>query len=408
VDIEIRTLTEGDYPRFFRSTATGFGEKLSDDIADRERRIMEPDRTLAAFDGDQIVAGVAAVPFQLTVPGGTAVPCGGVTSVTTLPTHRRRGLSTQLMHRLLEDVHEREEPLSYLWASEAAIYQRFGYGTGALACAFHIDRHRSTFLVDRDVPGRMRIVEKDDALKLFPDVYERVRPERAGMTNRTPEWWWYGLHHAEGHAGKDTPLFFAVYETGQGVEGYVWYSIQEKWSHRGGPAHILEVEELLAATDEAYSALWRYCFQVDLVTEMRGWKRPIDEPLLSLLIEPRALGFSIRDGSWLRIVDVVPALEGRSYAAEGRVVIRIRDGFADWCDGTYELEAGPGGATCRKTDADPDLSFDMNVLSSAYLGGATFRTLHRAGRIDEHNAGAVERADAMFATAVAPWCPWIF
>ncbi|MGH2686246.1 MAG: GNAT family N-acetyltransferase, partial [Actinomycetota bacterium] len=317
MDIEIRALNEEDYPRFFRATATGFGEKLSDATADRELRIMEPGRTFVAADGDQIVAGAASLPFQLTVPGGDPVPCAGVTSVTTLPTYRRRGLGRRVHHRMLEDAHERQEAVSYLWASEAAIYQRLGYGTGAMACAFNIDRHRTSFLADRDRPGRLRVVEMDEALKLFPDVYERVRPDRPGMTNRTPTWWKYGTQHAEEHAGKDTAMFFAVYESEHSVDGYVWYTITEGWSHRGGPAHTLEVEELLGATDDAYLALWRYCFEVDLVAHIKGWKRPVDEPLLFMLVEPRAFGFQIRDGSWVRIVDLPSAMEGRWYAAEG-------------------------------------------------------------------------------------------
>ena len=38
----------------------------------------------AAFDGDRIVGGAGAFPFELTVPGGT-VRCGGVTVVGVLP-----------------------------------------------------------------------------------------------------------------------------------------------------------------------------------------------------------------------------------------------------------------------------------------------------------------------------------
>ena len=49
------------------------------------------DRTLAAFDGDEIVANAGAYTFELTVPGGARVPTAGVTVVGVRATHRRRG-----------------------------------------------------------------------------------------------------------------------------------------------------------------------------------------------------------------------------------------------------------------------------------------------------------------------------
>ena len=48
------------------------------------------ERMHAAFDGEKIVGGAGAFPFELTIPGGQ-LRCGGVTVVGVLPTHRRRG-----------------------------------------------------------------------------------------------------------------------------------------------------------------------------------------------------------------------------------------------------------------------------------------------------------------------------
>ena len=48
------------------------------------------------------------------------------------------------------------------------------------------------------------------------------------------------------------------------------------------------------------------------------------------------------------------------------------------------------------------------MLGSVYLGGFTFEQLVRAGRVEELTEGAAARADAMFASPRAPWCPEIF
>lgn len=408
MDIEIRPLREDEADRMILADSVAFGDPLSDEDVAIERRPLEVDRALVAVEGDRIVATTVAATFQLTVPGGEMIPCAGITSVATLPTHRRRGLGRALMDRQLLDLHERGDPVAYLWASEAAIYQRYGYGTGSLTGTFKIRRERNAFALPVEAPGRIRLAEKDEALKLIEDVYERIRPTRPGMIDRPAPWPDYRFHHDKRHRekGMSTPMF-AIYETTDGVQGTVSYTIKDIWKNEG-PEQELEIDELLAVTDDAYAALWRYCLDIDLVRTVRGWKRPVDEPLLHMLLEPRALRFTIRDGTWLRLVDVARALEARRYSHEGRLILEVRDELASWNDGTYELEVGPDGATCQPTGAAPDLSMRVSDLAAAYLGAVSFRALAAAGRVIERNPSALRSADALFSSAVAPWCPWIF
>ena len=109
------------------------GWPADDEAAQRFSSNLPLERMHACFDGDRIVGGAGAFPFELTVPGGT-VRCGGVTVVGVLPTHRRRGILTAMMRAQLEDVRDRGEPIAALWASEEVIYRRFGYGLASLAC----------------------------------------------------------------------------------------------------------------------------------------------------------------------------------------------------------------------------------------------------------------------------------
>lgn len=408
MDVEIRALREDEVDKLLRAAATAFGEGVSDEELAVERPVIEADRALIAVEGDAILASTLAATFQLTVPGVSFVPCAGITLVATLPTHRRRGLSRALVKRQIEDLRERGDPVAYLWASEAAIYQRYGYGTGAMAGIFEIRRDKTGFMREIETPGRIRIAEKDEALKVIGEIYERVRPSRPGMIDRPEAWAEYRFHHDEHHPEKDmSPPFFAIYETSEGAQGTVSYTIKDTWTHEG-PNQELEIDELLWTTDDAYAALWRYCFDIDLVGTIKGWKRPLDEPLLHMLAEPRALRFQIRDGTWLRLVDVAAALEARRYSHEGRVVLEVDDELAPWNDATYALEGGPDGATCRPTGVEPDLSMRVEDLAAAYLGAVSFRTLAAAGRVVERRPGKLTTADAMFSSAVAPWCPWIF
>ena len=107
-----------------------FGGPLDEERIERFSKVLPFERMHAAFEGGEIVGGAGAFPFELSVPGGV-LPCGGVTVVGVYPTHRRRGVLRAMMDAQLRDIHEREEPIAALWASEETIYGRFGYGLAA-------------------------------------------------------------------------------------------------------------------------------------------------------------------------------------------------------------------------------------------------------------------------------------
>ena len=60
-----------------------------------------------AWDGNTCAGSVSQFFVDTTVPGGEQLPTGAVSRVGVLPTHRRRGLATLLMQRLIDDSVER-------------------------------------------------------------------------------------------------------------------------------------------------------------------------------------------------------------------------------------------------------------------------------------------------------------
>src|SRR5688572_19925894 len=125
--MEFETIGAGEVEAVLAALAAAFLEDLDEEEAALEAKVVEPERTLVARDGGRIVASAAAIARELTVPGG-CVPCAAVTLVGVAPSHRRRGLATGMMRRQLADIHAAGEAVAVLWASEAAIYGRFGYG----------------------------------------------------------------------------------------------------------------------------------------------------------------------------------------------------------------------------------------------------------------------------------------
>lgn len=405
MDVEIRTVAEHELEEWIRANEVAFGSEPEPDQLELERSVTELDRAFAAVEEGEIVGTAAAYSLWMRVPGGTDVRTAGVTMVGVKPSHRRRGINTAMMRRLLDQSRERGEPLAALFASEGPIYGRFGFGMATLHGSIDIETLRSSFVPSYRRSGRVRMLPLERAMPTLLRIYERVRAVRAGAIRLDERRMRYVLHdHGE---ERRLPRFVAVHETDGGPDAYAVYKIRHDWP-KGLPSNELMVYDLQGATPQAYADIWRFVLDVDLVRRVTAWHRPADEPLLRLLADPRRLRLTLRDGLWVRLVDVPAALEARGYAEAGRFVLEVRDAFCPWNEGRYALDAGGDTARCERTDAAPDLVVDVDVLGEAYLGGAGFHDLWRANRVAAAAPAALELADAMFATRAAPWCPMAF
>src|SRR3954447_6053553 len=187
--MEIRPLTASELEQFLRTTEGAFHEDVHAEDVEMFSELFEPERSLAAFDGDAMVATTGIFTRELTIPGGVLrIP--GVTLVGVLPTHRRRGLLTGLMRRQIDDIHATGEPIAALWAAEAAIYGRFGYGLAARHASVTLRTTGARLAPGAPAPGgRVVLVEPGVAIDRIAPLYDRVRRERVGHLDRTPVWW---------------------------------------------------------------------------------------------------------------------------------------------------------------------------------------------------------------------------
>jgi predicted acetyltransferase len=406
MDIRIRRITDDEFEPFLLASELASSDVPDPDEIERERSIAEPERNFAAFDGPDIVGTAGAFTMPITVPGGELV-VGYPTLVGVLPTHRRRGIAAALMRALLDDAHERGELLSVLYASEGGIYGRYGFGLGTIGLSLRIETARSAFVRGYEPSGQIRLVERDRAIKEILAVQEATRLAIPGMVHLDERRLSYVVGHEHG-ADKQRPSFFALHEGESGVDGYGIYKVAHDWPE-STPNTTLHVRDLVAANPGAHADLWRFVMDVDLVAYVEAGNRPSDEPLFHLLREPRRLRARMSDNLWVRLVDVPGALSARRYAAPGRVVIEVSDSFCAWNEGRYALEAAEDGAAVVNPSGDAaEIACTASDLGATYLGGTSFRQLHRAGRVDEPAKGALARADAMFGWDPAPWSPYEF
>ena len=401
MEVEIRPF-DGSVRDYVDAAFLAFSEHVSDADAEPITRLMEPDRMLAAYDGDRPVGTAAALSFELTVPGGS-LPAAGVTVVGVHATHRRQGILRRMMERQLADVAERGEPIAVLWASEAGIYQRFGYGLASVHAGIKVDRQHNAFRRPYERSGEIRFVSEGDAKAIFPSVYDAARPSRIGFFNRTEAYWdtWIFAFPDAARHGRGDP-FHVVHATDGVDDGYVRYAM------RSGERTELSVMDMVSANPAAQIDLWRFLLDVDLVSRVEAWNVAVDDPLRLTVAEPRRLGMELADGLWLRIIDVPSALAGRRYRSDGRLVLELTDELLPDNQGTWALEASGGlGSVTATTDA-AELALDTTDLAAAYLGGNSFAQLAAARRVRELMPGTVERGDLMFGTDHAPWVPSIF
>lgn len=403
MEIQIRPCRPDDFSDFCRTTAAAFGDEISDDDIARIKRLEGIDRALCAVEGDDIVGTTSALSFEVTVPGAE-LPAAGVTAVGVLPTHRRRGILSQLMRRQLADIHERGEPLAMLWASEGSIYRRYGYGLATIQGEIDILRDRATFRRPPAPFGHARLVDVEEAALVLPVVFDQVRVKTPGMFTRSPLWWRESrLADPPDSRHGGSAMFRVVIENEGAPVAYALYRLYREWS-KGVPSGSLEVLEVLSTCPDATVELWRFLFGVDLVARVRSTWLPADHPLLQLVAEPARLHLKLQDAIWLRIIDLAHALQERSYARDGALVLGVTDALCGWNEGVWRLDAHAGGSSVEPTATKPDIALDIEDLSSVYLGGFTFTHLYEAGRLRSSNPEAIRRGDELFRTERAPFC----
>jgi len=400
--------------------------------SDNDRRValdrFEFDRTLAAFDDTTPVGVTMCYSFRLSVPGQEVLPAAGVTFVAVMPTHRRRGVLSSLMRRQLADVRDRGEPLAILWASEAVIYGRYGYGRASWHLGFTLRRGegRLASAVSAGagagaasasasaVDGlRLRIAEPEAALPELAKVYDAVLATRPGMFGRNDAWWRSAIYDPAEQRHGASPLRCLLAEDASGPRGYALYAGVDTWTDFL-PENVLTVRELMAADPAASAALCTDLLSRDLTTEFRLPHRPVDDPLLYQLADPRRVRPQLNDNLWVRIVDLPRALAGRRYACPVDLVLEVRDEILPANAGRWRLTTtaeAPGSglaASCVPASSPADLALDVTELGAAYLGGTRLGALAGGGLVTELRPGATRQLSAALAWDPAPWCPMVF
>jgi predicted acetyltransferase len=402
MSIEIRPATEAEMGQLGLITSYVYAGAFGDGEDNIPATTNRPEWTLCAFDGPTMVASYGAIPFTMRA-NGTAMAMAGVTVVGTLPEYRRQGIVRRITETSFRHMQEAGQTVAALWASQAAIYQRYGYSLGSARRRYEIDTVDAVLLEAPDpalTVGRESLTDGYDALR---EIYRTFIGGRTLYLHRGAVLWQANvLTERE----TDGPVHLAICRSADGTPaGYVVYTLRDGKVDHPARAQEIIVRDLAWLSIDACRALWAFLARHDLVGRIVWQAAPADDPAPELFAEPRLLNTRDYEGVYFRVVDVAGALAGRGYDTDGEILIGIgADRETPWNEGCYRLTVDGGVGSAVKVDAAPEVSLTIKSLSSAFSGYRRVRHLANWG-LAEGSEAALARADALLATRHAPHAP---
>jgi predicted acetyltransferase len=373
---------------------------------------------VAQVGDDELLAGFhGAYPLRAYPVPGAEVACGWLTWVGVHPGHRRRGILRGMVEHHFADCLANGEAISGLMAAETPIYGRFGYGMASTQLSLTIPRGAAL----RPVPGAAELdvaLEEWDAeahgdlVAALHRDYARL-PEGLGRpgwaTRETPEQ--RTAREADPAAlrgGKEALRLLLVRDETDTVLAYATFRRTTSWE-RAGAEGTVHVREAVAPTAAAAHRMWSVLLDLDLTSRVQISNLPVDDPIVSLLVDIRPAVPDYQDNSWLRILDLPTALAQRRYAGDVDVVLKVTDAMLPANAGRWRVRADAWEhADVAPTADDPDLALDIRELSAAHLGAISLSSLAQAGLVEVRSPAGLRAASAAWSWPVAAGANWIF
>ncbi|HEY4266649.1 MAG TPA: GNAT family N-acetyltransferase [Galbitalea sp.] len=332
--------------------------------------------------------------------GGNQVLAHLIAGVTVRANHRRRGLLRTIIEADLRTAASDGVAIAALYAAEASIYGRFGFGPATETRKVHLNTGAG-FRLDHTATGSVDVADRESLARVAPDVFDRYHAQTLGSIERQ-------TFSAGSIAGlwsdwnpePDPKVRSLLHYGADGdIDGYVAYKAKS-WDV---VPPTLSVIEFIALTRDAWAELWQHLASIDLIQRIEVENAPLADPLAWTLDDPRRYKVvGGEDGVWLRILDVVAALTARSYETDGEITVQVTDpqGIAS---GRYRLAVRGGKPDVTTTTTAPEITLDISALSSLYLGGPSAITLARAGRV-AGSPDAVATLTHLLRHDIEPYC----
>lgn len=342
---------------------------------------FQSDNCLGCFDGDRLGALLCISPFDMYFHGETVL-MGGIGAVSTLPEYRHCHCASNMLIKSLEIMKERGYTFSALGPFSYEFYRKYGWELGFHSKKYNI---RVDDLGGLGVGrGVFRPLNLDDIPRV-KSLYESFISKYNGAIRRDEKTWNSKLNVQ----GKDRDYAYGYSRQGDGLHGYIFYSIENR---------KLYIRELIYDSLDTKLELMRFVYNHSAQVETVIWDAPQDDNTMLMLANPR-IGQTINPGMMIRVVDVKKALEAYDFPLlyRGSIAIKIQDKWAPWNDGVFNILIKKGSATVEKvTDISPHIECDIQTFSQIMSGYIGMKEAIEIGEITPHIPGVLDDLKILF------------
>ena len=406
--LSIKKINTTNIKDFAKAEAIPYTSDSTDYYIKRLKMLADPKRALALADKDKIIGTANSFSEYISLPKNKSSKVAAVSYVSVQPTHRRQGILSEMMKLQLNQIYsDYKEPLAILWPSETAIYGRFGYAP-TREKHYKISKHNTQFIPGiNDNPLEIKILNKKEAINSYVEINNNLMNERPGVMKLTKKWAERRIEDLSSKYLSTGPSYFVgVYDANKLV-GFVTYTIEGNNEYGNMPSS-LNIWDIMYLNNKAAINIWNYCLNIDLVDEINAKGVPEDDVLESLLISPGSLNARITTSFWIRIVDVVKALEARSYNEKGKLIFKLSDSIINQNNNTFLLDTKNQNSTCKISTESPDIEITINGMSEIYLGTFNLNNLIASQNIKIINKKIINFINRAFKEKNTPFCPMHF
>ncbi|WP_148615650.1 GNAT family N-acetyltransferase [Nocardioides rubriscoriae] len=371
--MEIRLLTLDDHVASFRLGAEAFGSPpYPVEVPPAPTSLPVGREVWGAFDGDTLVARVAAHSYE-SWWHGARVPTCGIAGVAVAPEARGQGLLLPLFEATLGAAAERGEALSTLFPTANGIYRSLGY---ELVSSYDTVVVPTAELAGVRPPGGVRTrratVADVPALKAVYDAWAAA--QNGPLTRTGPRF-----------ATTDQELVDGVTAVSLAVDeqnAVVGYAIWDRGEGYDPTTAALEVHDLVAVSADGYRALWRMLGTHTSVAGRIRLDTSGEDP--ARLVLPTATWDVVgRHPYMLRVSDPAAALTGLvSPGIHAEIGFAVAGDRLRTADDAYVLTVGDDPSVCeRTTDGGDVATFTPQGLALAYAGAQSCANLRMTGHL---------------------------
>lgn len=276
-----------------------------------------------------VVATLLQIPMGIYL-GGRAVPMVGVAGVGVGPENRGQGYAKRLMRSFVQDAAEAGWPLAGLYASTHTLYRAVGFDHATHRFQYNVPLGQID--AGHDTGPLQPITDADE-----PHVracYAEFAAQFDGMLDRGPYIWNRIRKFRETEYQG-----YAVRNAAGGFDGYVYLN----QARRPDGRQDVTLSDLAFTTTQAASRLLGFLADFRMMGEDLVFFGGPTHPALTLLKQQR-YDITLKDSSFLRVLDVRGVLERRGYPASlsARVELDVADDLLQANHGAWTLTVERG------------------------------------------------------------------